>query len=42
MNRQLVGRTGVAVTELSFGGAPIGNLYSAVDDDTARLALDAA
>jgi D-threo-aldose 1-dehydrogenase len=42
MRRAELGRTGVAVTELAFGGAPIGNLYSAVDDEAARLALDAA
>src|SRR5690348_13646167 len=37
-----VGRTEVRVTELGFGGGPIGNLYSAVDDDTARAAIDRA
>jgi D-threo-aldose 1-dehydrogenase len=42
VKRSLLGRTAVAVTELGFGGAPVGNLYSAIDDDTARLALDAA
>ena len=30
----VLGRTGVTVTELGFGGAPIGNLYSALDDQT--------
>ncbi|HEX4092410.1 MAG TPA: aldo/keto reductase [Trebonia sp.] len=39
--RQL-GRSGVAVTELSFGGAAIGNLFTAVTDDDARAAVDAA
>ena len=39
--RQL-GRTGVAVTEISFGGAAIGNLFTAVTDDDARAAVDAA
>jgi D-threo-aldose 1-dehydrogenase len=32
----------VFVTELSFGGAAIGNLFTAVDDQTARAAVDAA
>jgi D-threo-aldose 1-dehydrogenase len=32
----------VAVTELSFGGAAIGNLFTAVTDDDARAAIDAA
>lgn len=31
-----------ALTELGFGGAQIGNLYRAVDDVTARAAVDAA
>jgi D-threo-aldose 1-dehydrogenase len=39
--RQL-GRPGVAVTEISFGGAAIGNLFTAVTDDDARAAIDAA
>ena len=30
------------VTELSFGGAAIGNLYTEVSDDDARAAIDAA
>ncbi len=34
--------TGVRLTTLGFGGAVIGNLYRAVDDDTARAAVDAA
>jgi D-threo-aldose 1-dehydrogenase len=37
-----VGRTGLRVTTLGFGGASIGNLYREVDDDTARAAVDAA
>jgi D-threo-aldose 1-dehydrogenase len=36
-----LGRSGVAVTELSFGGAAIGNLFTAVTDDDARAAVDA-
>jgi D-threo-aldose 1-dehydrogenase len=37
-----LGRSGVAVTEISFGGAAIGNLFTAVTDDDARAAIDAA
>jgi D-threo-aldose 1-dehydrogenase len=37
-----IGRSGVAVTEISFGGAAIGNLFTAVTDDDARAAVDAA
>ena len=37
-----VGRTGVRVTRLMFGGAPIAGLYSAVPDDTAQATLAAA
>jgi D-threo-aldose 1-dehydrogenase len=39
--RRLGGST-VAVTELSFGGAAIGNLFSQVSEDDARAAVDAA
>jgi D-threo-aldose 1-dehydrogenase len=37
-----LGRTSVQVTELSFGGAAIGNLFTEVSDDDARAAVDAA
>lgn len=37
-----LGRSPVLVTELSFGGAAIGNLFRAVTDDDARAAVDAA
>ena len=40
--RHRLGRSDVFVTELSFGGAAIGNLYAPVDDETARAAVDAA
>jgi D-threo-aldose 1-dehydrogenase len=40
--RRRLGGTGVFVTELSFGGAAIGNLFTAVRDDDARAAIDAA
>ncbi|MGO4755763.1 aldo/keto reductase, partial [Streptomyces sp. 2MCAF27] len=42
MNRRRIGRTGVQVTELGFGSAPIGNLYAAVDDEQALATVDAA
>jgi D-threo-aldose 1-dehydrogenase len=37
-----VGRTGLSVTELGFGGAPLGNLYAPMADGAARDAVDAA
>jgi D-threo-aldose 1-dehydrogenase len=37
-----LGRSPVRVTELSFGGAAIGNLFSAVDEQAARATVDAA
>ena len=37
-----LGRSGMPVTEISFGGAAIGNLFTAVTDDDARAAIDAA
>jgi D-threo-aldose 1-dehydrogenase len=37
-----LGRSPVHVTELSFGGAPIGNLYTEVSEYDARAAVDAA
>jgi D-threo-aldose 1-dehydrogenase len=39
--RQL-GASQVFVTELSFGAAAIGNLFTEVDDETALAAVDAA
>jgi D-threo-aldose 1-dehydrogenase len=42
MRRRRVGRTGVHVTELGFGAAPIGNLYAEVDETVAAQAVDAA
>ena len=42
MPRRRLGRSQVAVTELGCGGAPIGNLYAPVDDDTVHAALIAA
>jgi D-threo-aldose 1-dehydrogenase len=37
-----LGRSPVSVTGLSFGGAPIGNLFTPVSDEDARAAIDAA
>jgi D-threo-aldose 1-dehydrogenase len=37
-----LGRSGIAVTALGFGGAPLGDLYSALDDATAIAAVEAA
>jgi D-threo-aldose 1-dehydrogenase len=42
MRRRMLGGTGTAVTELGFGGAEIGNLYSVVGQEQAAAALDAA
>lgn len=42
MRRSTLGGTAVEVTELSFGAAAIGNLFSAVDPEQAALAVDAA
>lgn len=40
--RRRLGRSPVQVTELSFGGAAIGNLYTPVSDDDVRATIDAA
>ena len=37
-----LGRSDVQVTDLSFGAAAIGNLFSEVCDEAARAAVDAA
>jgi D-threo-aldose 1-dehydrogenase len=37
-----LGRSAVAVTEVAFGGAAIGNLFAAVSDSAARAAVGAA
>jgi D-threo-aldose 1-dehydrogenase len=42
MRVQTLGRTGVPVTGLAFGGAAIGNLYTEVGDAQAHSAVDAA
>jgi D-threo-aldose 1-dehydrogenase len=42
MRKRTLGTTGVAVSELGFGAAPIGNLYSPVSDADAASAVHAA
>src|SRR5690349_11770473 len=42
MQTRTIGGTGVAVTELGFGAASLGNLFSAIDDETAAHAVAAA
>lgn len=42
MQSRTIGRTKLAVTEYSFGGASLGNLYEAGSDDNARATLSAA
>ena len=37
-----LGRSGVEVTELSLGGAALGNLYAPVDDEAAAATIEAA
>jgi D-threo-aldose 1-dehydrogenase len=37
-----LGRTGVQVTQLGFGGATLGNLFEAAGDDQAQATLEAA
>lgn len=42
MRTNRLGRTTIEVTELGFGGGPLGGLFEPLDDDTAREALAAA
>jgi D-threo-aldose 1-dehydrogenase len=42
MRTNRLGRSDATVTELGFGGGPIGGLYTPVDDATAAAALEAA
>jgi D-threo-aldose 1-dehydrogenase len=42
METRRLGSTDVYITVLGFGAAPIGNLFHAVDDDSAHAALNAA
>ncbi|MBV8566304.1 MAG: aldo/keto reductase [Methylobacteriaceae bacterium] len=39
---RLLGRTGVALTQLGFGGAPLGDLFETVDDAQAQATFAAA
>jgi D-threo-aldose 1-dehydrogenase len=42
MRATRLGRTDVEVSVLGFGAAPIGNLYTAIDDEAARSAVETA
>jgi D-threo-aldose 1-dehydrogenase len=42
MRKNRLGRSAVEVTELGFGGGPLGGLFAPLDDDTAAEALMAA
>ncbi|MGV9852101.1 aldo/keto reductase [Streptomyces sp. NPDC003442] len=42
MQSTTLGRTGTAVTELSLGAAPLGNLFHAISDDDAAATVEAA
>jgi D-threo-aldose 1-dehydrogenase len=42
LRQRQLGRSGVEVTELSFGAAAIGNLFTEVSDEAAAAAIDAA
>jgi D-threo-aldose 1-dehydrogenase len=37
-----IGKTGLSVTTLGFGGAPVGNLFRATDDEEAAAAIEEA
>jgi D-threo-aldose 1-dehydrogenase len=41
MPRRAIGKAGLSVTELGFGGAPIGNFRFAISDDAAHAAMAA-
>ena len=34
---RVLGRSGLPVTVMGFGGAPLGNMYSALSDDDAPI-----
>jgi len=42
MNKRRIGRTGLEVTEISLGGASLGNLYRAVSREDAFAVMDTA
>lgn len=41
MRRNRLGKSKVQVTELGFGGGPLGGLFAPLDDETAAGALEA-
>lgn len=41
-NKATIGTTSVSVSRLGFGGAPIGGLYSPVDEEQAQQTIDAS
>jgi D-threo-aldose 1-dehydrogenase len=42
LSRRPLGRSGLSVTALGFGGAPLGDLYAPLDDGTAIAAVETA
>ena len=40
-DRRVLGKTGVEVTIMGFGGAPLGNMYQAFSDEQARATVEA-
>ena len=42
ISQREIGCTGLSVTTLGFGGAPLGNLYQAISDDQADSTIQAA
>ncbi len=42
MKTRALGSTGLGVTELGFGGAPLGNLFRPLSDEMARATLASA
>lgn len=42
MERRQIGKTGLDVTVLGFGGAPLGNLYAPVEEAEARASIEQA
>ncbi|MFE7393294.1 hypothetical protein [Streptomyces sp. NPDC057582] len=42
MQSTTLGRTGTAVSELSLGAAPLGNLFHAISDKDAAATIEAA
>ena len=40
-DRRVLGKAGVEVTTMGFGGAPLGNMYQAFSDAQARATVEA-